>query len=120
MSHRFNEELDKKIDVYAYGCILYEVFAREKMWNGYKLGEIVAAVRNGVRPALGSRFESAPPLLVDIMKRCWRQKPADRPSFLEIKLIITNAFIDGASSNSNTNSKSNTLAEFTSDFSHTI
>ena len=88
---RFEEEGDKKIDVYAYAITLYELIGQSSAW-GETSGsqEIVAKVKIGHRPSLilsdrvKAGFAGCPAILVDSMRDCWRQVASERPSFNDI------------------------------------
>ena len=60
-------------------------------WNGWKRDEIFQAVLNGERPDL-QFITLENPSLEDIMKKCWKQDPIDRPDFLTIHRTIIDPF----------------------------
>jgi len=75
-------EYDRKVDVYAYAMILYEMCEHVRPFKGMKIGEIFKAViENNERPKLTS---STPIPLQRLISRCWDRDPQQRPSFEEI------------------------------------
>ena len=87
---RLNAEIDKKIDVYAFGIMLYEIVGRCVSWNNLAARVIMNKVVEGKRPAfktenedVNARFEMFPGLN-EIAAKCWSANPADRPGFDEI------------------------------------
>jgi len=77
-----NEEYDEKVDIYSYGVILYEIFARKNYFSEKpQLFKIEDAVLRGERPSID---EPCLPEYVEMMQRCWSQEPKQRPSFPEI------------------------------------
>uniref|UniRef100_A0A061RK97 Sh2 domain-containing protein n=1 Tax=Tetraselmis sp. GSL018 TaxID=582737 RepID=A0A061RK97_9CHLO len=85
---QFNSpKFDEKADVYALGCILYEMFARSPPWKGYShfCQIIVAVAFNNERPPIP---EGCPENLKRLINKCWRQDPASRPSCAEIVRLL--------------------------------
>ncbi len=48
------EVLDRRADIYAVGCILFEVIANRRLWNGYSRREMISAMSEGQLPKLDS------------------------------------------------------------------
>ena len=84
---RFDSQLDKKIDVFAYGMTLYWLAAGKKPWADISNPEeIEGLVVAGERPKFDAEDESneVKKLLQSVSVKCCLQDPNDRPSFEEI------------------------------------
>lgn len=72
----------EKCDVFSFGIILWEVFARKKPFD--ELGgppfAVMWAIHMGTRPP---PLRNCPPKLDSLMKRCWDSDPKLRPSMAE-------------------------------------
>jgi len=64
-------------DVYALGCVLFELAALAAPWAGKTPAQIVGLVVRGKRPA---RPEGAPDAFWETTERCWAQEARARPS----------------------------------------
>jgi serine/threonine protein kinase len=80
------QSITEKVDVYAYGCMLYEVLAKQVpfgMVDGHAIQHLVSS---GKRPTdlnvinLDHRFDGIVKLMID----CWDQSPAKRPDFMDV------------------------------------
>ena len=93
----------EKADVYSFGVLLWEIYTGKKPFQQFKTiktqqekKEFGDAVWNGARPPISL---TAPPLLGNLIHRCWSTDPSKRPSFSEIiqwldRVISSNAFSD--------------------------
>jgi serine/threonine protein kinase len=73
----------KKVDVYAFGVLLWEMFAREVPYIGWRAADIKDHVIKGGRLDFPSGH-GWPPLVVSLVKQCWSQDPDERPDFAAI------------------------------------
>ena len=77
--------LAKKIDVFAYGIVLWCIFeGSNDAWPFQKYEtpeDMLAAVVKGDRPTISSR---TPDAVAALMRECWIDDPARRPSFAAI------------------------------------
>ena len=80
---RFDGEIHKKIDVYSFAIILYELMSNVPVWQGFNHNEIRDAVLTGKRPDM-SNMKFKNPILEEIMIESWNQNPIDRPDFRTI------------------------------------
>jgi len=75
-----------KSDVYSFGILLWELFSYGKLpfaqFNNDKAKE---AILHG---ATLSQPDSCPNEIFKIMQSCWKRKPSDRPSFVQIYNVI--------------------------------
>ena len=69
----------KKVDVYAFAVILWELFTREVPWLGYAPMEVRQMVLDGKRPDV-PRID-CPYVARGLMTRCWHGNPEQRPHF---------------------------------------
>ena len=70
---------NEKVDVYAFGLVLWEMLAREVPFDGMLPGDIKAAVvDNKERPAMPL---SCPRSVQRLIAECWDQDPNVRPGF---------------------------------------
>jgi serine/threonine protein kinase len=75
-----------RVDVYAFGVLLWECVAQEPPWRGFSPMQIIFAVGvQGQRPAIPA---SCPPALSLLMARCWAEEPEARPPFSEVAAIL--------------------------------
>jgi serine/threonine protein kinase len=71
-----------KVDVFAFGILLFAMFTSQVPFSQYKNGGALRiAVANGERPECP---DDLPPDVVGLMQRCWDASPERRPSFAEI------------------------------------
>ena len=77
-----SNDYDRKVDVYAYGMILYEMCENQRPFRGLKIPDIFQAVlQRDERPTFTS---CTPPAMQDLIRRCWDKNPQMRPEFDEI------------------------------------
>ena len=116
---RFDREIHKKIDVYSFAIILYELMSNVPIWQGLNHSEIRDAVLTGKRPDT-SNLKFKNPVLEEIMIECWNQNPIDRPDFRSILCKINDSLSasewsregnNSVTKTGSTSSKSNTLGK---------
>lgn len=84
-----NAHFSKSSDVYAFGIILWEVYTRQEIYEGLSAAQIIAKVAHeGLRPQVPRDCPWA-----SIMTKCWRQDPAQRPSFETILSSLGKNFL---------------------------
>ncbi|KAL4442738.1 hypothetical protein ABPG77_006732 [Micractinium sp. CCAP 211/92] len=71
--------ITRAADVYAFGILMYEVWARCRAWSGLSVAQmsfevVVRQCRPPVPPG-------CPPGYASLMEQCWAQTPEDRPAF---------------------------------------
>ena len=84
--------LSERLDVYAFGVIMWEIFARGKhAYPGVtykrKAVEVLAKELIALQPDI-HQLQDCPKPLVKVMRECWYAKPLERPSFIVITNIL--------------------------------
>jgi serine/threonine protein kinase len=72
-------------DVFAFGVLLFEIFARERPWVGVQLLVIAKRVLDGERMTPPA---SAPTDVQELMLRCWSASPSDRPDMNVVRRVL--------------------------------
>lgn len=82
-----SNDYDRKVDVYAFAMILYEMNENQRPFKQIKdVNEIFKAViQRNERPEFSS---ATPPSMQKLIKRCWERDPDLRPTFEEIFDIL--------------------------------
>eukprot|EP01117_Protostelium_nocturnum_P009737 TRINITY_DN3481_c0_g2_i2.p1 TRINITY_DN3481_c0_g2~~TRINITY_DN3481_c0_g2_i2.p1 ORF type:complete len:1509 (+),score=531.31 TRINITY_DN3481_c0_g2_i2:2688-7214(+) len=82
------QEFTEAADVYSYGVILWELLTRQDYFAEIAFNsQIEESVRAGKRPLIPS---DCPPLYSSLIQMCWAQDPKDRPTFKDIKPLLSN------------------------------
>jgi len=79
----FENKYSTKSDVFSFAVVIYEIIAQEPPWKDLNAVQVVGKVSKGHRMVLPESCE-CPPVLKDLMGKCWAQLPADRPDFKKI------------------------------------
>ncbi|XP_038706349.1 integrin-linked protein kinase 1-like [Tripterygium wilfordii] len=77
-----HRKYDKKVDVFSFAMILYEMLEGEPPLANYEPYEAAKYVAEGHRPIF--RAKGYIPELKDLMEHCWAADMTKRPSFLDI------------------------------------
>ncbi|KAK8847086.1 hypothetical protein M9Y10_019664 [Tritrichomonas musculus] len=70
-----------EIDVYSFGMTMYEIINNRMSYPKWNVAQIIGGVIEGKRPEFDETF---PGCYRKLIKKCWSQKPEDRPTFEEI------------------------------------
>jgi hypothetical protein len=70
------KKVDKRADIWALGCVLYELLAGHKTFEGGTVSDILAAILRA-EPDLDA-LPSIPPSLHHVLDRCLQKQPAPR------------------------------------------
>jgi serine/threonine protein kinase len=71
-----------KVDVFAFGLILYEIFCDDAVFpTSLPLFTVIQRIRSEYRPSISGECGEYMKVLIC---RCWSQNPSSRPSFDEI------------------------------------
>jgi serine/threonine protein kinase len=90
-----NANYSSKVDVYAYGIVLWELATAQTPFNGLQASEIIREVsQHDLRPNLPTDVN---PGMRDLITQCWDRDPDVRPTFDEIviRLKSTEAVFNG-------------------------
>jgi serine/threonine-protein kinase len=71
--------IDHRSDIYAFGCLAYEVLTGRPPFGGMSAQQVLAAHITQRPDPLTSRRMACPPALAGLVGRCLEKKPADRP-----------------------------------------
>ena len=78
--------INKMCDVFSYGMVLYEIFARKIPYDDIPTDPLVGlAVMQGKRPPIPATL---PPFLRPLLEACWKRDPSQRPQFEAIVVAI--------------------------------
>jgi tRNA A-37 threonylcarbamoyl transferase component Bud32 len=68
---------DQRADIFAFGCVLYEMLAGRKAFEGATAVTVIAAVIS-TEPKPVEALQSAPPVLDHLLRRCLEKDPERR------------------------------------------
>src|SRR5688572_17831983 len=71
------KKVDKRADVWAFGCVLFEMLAGAKAFDGTDATEMIAAVVRG-EPSWSALPADTPPAVVSLLRRCLQKDPRQR------------------------------------------
>jgi serine/threonine-protein kinase len=71
--------VDHRADLYAFGCVAYEMLAGAPPFDGRSANALFAAHLTQQPQPITSRREGVPPALATMVTRCLAKDPADRP-----------------------------------------
>jgi len=74
-----------KIDIYAFGIILYEILACSRPYPDLTPYQILLFVLQGGRPTINSAWNTG---LSNLMMSCWHQDPQQRPASDEVVKVL--------------------------------
>ena len=72
------KEADQRSDIFAFGCVLYEMISGRSAFEGKSAAAIVAAILQTEPPTLSTVRPESPPSLDHLVVRCVAKDPEDR------------------------------------------
>ncbi|XP_051122376.1 integrin-linked protein kinase 1-like [Andrographis paniculata] len=93
-----HRKYDKKVDVYSFAMILYEMLEGDQPLSAYEPYEAARLLAEGQRPAFRARGVSHD--LRELIEQCWAADMNNRPSFLDILKRLERMRGDTSSSSS--------------------
>ncbi len=77
-------------DVYGAGTVLWEMASGERPYEGLSAKQVCDSILLGCLPPLSPDFDSGAPGLCQLIRRCWREEPAERPDAEEVLATLDN------------------------------
>lgn len=77
---------DEKVDVWAFGTLLWEIIERKVPFDGFDAGEIRGKVESGEQLRANYSLDSR---LLQLITDCRQSQPSNRPGFAQIVSILT-------------------------------
>jgi serine/threonine protein kinase len=72
------KEADARSDIFAFGCLVYEMVTGKRCFQGKTRTSLIAAVIGADPPSMSSLAPVTPPALERLVKRCIAKDPEDR------------------------------------------
>ncbi len=72
------KEADTRSDVWAFGCVLYEMVTGKRAFEGTSQASLIGAILNQEPPAISSLTATSPPSLDRVVRTCLAKDPDDR------------------------------------------
>jgi serine/threonine-protein kinase len=89
-------DIDHRTDIYALGCVLFEMLCGQPPFNSHGFGELIQSHLMVTPPAASSMEPAVPPALDDLIARMLAKSPADRPQTMRAFLLELDAIKAGA------------------------
>jgi len=91
------EEVDKRTDIFAFGCVLYELLTGRKAFGGKTVTDTLAKVLEGV-PDWKAVSSDTPSKILDLLQRCLEKDSDERlPHIAEARIQLKRALKEPAS-----------------------
>eukprot|EP01087_Luapelamoeba_hula_P002682 TRINITY_DN1238_c0_g1_i3.p1 TRINITY_DN1238_c0_g1~~TRINITY_DN1238_c0_g1_i3.p1 ORF type:complete len:551 (-),score=64.62 TRINITY_DN1238_c0_g1_i3:148-1767(-) len=90
---RGGDDIDHKVDVYAYGICLWEMFTLQSPYPGASRADVREKVEKKKRPKIP---DSSPQLLKEMIEQCWDDDPTKRPGFHDILKRFPSLLLESA------------------------
>ncbi|RGB22601.1 kinase-like domain-containing protein [Rhizophagus diaphanus] len=82
-----NESYTQATDIYSFGMIMYfKATGKQPFNNRAHDYDLTLEICEGIRPEINER--EVPKCYIELMKRCWKSNPDNRPNAIEIHELI--------------------------------
>jgi Tol biopolymer transport system component len=72
------KDADARTDIFAFGCVLYEMVTGKKAFAGATQASLITAIMSSDPPAISTVQPMSPPALDRVVKKCLAKDPEDR------------------------------------------
>jgi len=72
------KEADARTDLFAFGCVLYEMLTARRAFGGNTEASVISAIMSGDPPPITTLQPLTPPALDRLVRRCLAKDPDDR------------------------------------------
>jgi TolB-like protein/tRNA A-37 threonylcarbamoyl transferase component Bud32/Tfp pilus assembly protein PilF len=79
---------DHRADIYSFGCLAYEIFARKPPFHGFASHEILVAHLTAKPVPISDASNDVPASVASLIMRCLEKDPADRPQSANELLLV--------------------------------
>jgi serine/threonine protein kinase len=87
--------VDSRADIWAFGCVLYELLAGQRAFSGGNIPEIIASVLKS-DPDWTALPQETPPQVREFVKRCLEKDPTRRLSdILDTRMRQIESYSEG-------------------------
>jgi hypothetical protein len=83
--------VDHRADIYAFGCVAYEMLAGSSPFAGRPMQQLLAAHVTEVPESLARRRPNVPPALSELVMKCLEKRAGDRPQSAETLIASLDA-----------------------------
>src|ERR1019366_6775178 len=83
--------VDHRADIYAFGCVAYEMLAGSSPFAGRPLQQLLAAHVTETPESLARRRPNMPPALSELVMKCLEKRAGDRPQSAEALIAALDA-----------------------------
>jgi serine/threonine protein kinase len=88
--------VDGRSDLFSLGCVLFELVAAKRPFQGMTAAETAAAILHDAPPRLASLGVNAPPEVEDVIRQCLAKEPGQRVSSARDLAFALRALLSGS------------------------